>query len=46
LGKDVSQLEMNKASIGWDLEQLEAATEGLGERDTDSDDETTDGSYE
>lgn len=46
LGKYVSQLEMNKASIGWDLEQLEAATEGLEERDSDSDDETTDGSYE
>jgi protein SHQ1 len=46
LGKHISKLEMKKASIGWNLEQLEGAIdlEGAEERDSDSDDETSDGS--
>jgi protein SHQ1 len=46
LGKHILRLEMKKASIGWNLDQLEAAAdaEGPEERDSDSDDETSDGS--
>jgi protein SHQ1 len=46
LGNHISKLEMKKASIGWNLEQLEGAIdlEGAEERDSDSDDETSDGS--
>lgn len=46
LGRHVSKLEMNKALIGWNIEQLEAAADlgGAEERDSDSDDETSDGS--
>ena len=46
LGKHISKLEMKKASIGWNLERLEGAIdlEGTEERDSDSDDETSDGS--
>lgn len=42
----MSKLEMNKALIGWNIEQLEAAADlgGAEERDSDSDDETSDGS--
>jgi protein SHQ1 len=45
LGKHILRLEMKKGSIGWNLEQLEAAAdrEGAEERDSDSDDETSDG---
>lgn len=41
LGKHASELEMKKASIGWNLEQLEAAADlnGAEERSSDSDDE-------
>jgi len=36
---------MKKTSTGWNLEQLEAATR-VEERHSDSDDETSDGSYQ
>ena len=46
LGEDISRVEMKKTSVGWNLEQLETATDLEEERDSDSDDETSDGSHQ
>ncbi|CAA7265397.1 unnamed protein product [Cyclocybe aegerita] len=42
LGTALRNVEVDKASIGWDLEELEAAASRTEERENDSDDETTD----
>lgn len=40
----MKELQIGKSELGWDLEALEAATEGVEERDSDSDDTDSDGS--
>ena len=42
LGRQVKELQIGKGELGWDLEALEAATEGVEERDSDSDDTDSD----
>ncbi|KAG6844729.1 hypothetical protein H0H87_004349 [Tephrocybe sp. NHM501043] len=44
LAKQVSELRIPKSSIEWRLEALEAATQGVEERECDSDDEDLDDS--
>lgn len=44
LGKLLQNLKIKKPSIGWNLEDLEAATQVTEERESDSDDESSDGS--
>ena len=45
LGKHISELEMKKTLVGWNLEQLEAAADLEEERDSDSDDNSSDASH-
>lgn len=42
LGRQVKELQIGKSELGWDLEALEAATEGVEERGGDSDDTDSD----
>lgn len=42
LGSKLKTLKMEKSLIGWDLEELEAATRDAQERESDSDDESGD----
>lgn len=46
LGNSLMGVKVRKVSIGWGLEEVEAAARLAveGERESDSDDETTDGS--
>ncbi|TFK64078.1 SHQ1-domain-containing protein [Pluteus cervinus] len=39
LGKRLAELRVEKESIGWGLDELEAATQGVEEREADSDDD-------
>jgi hypothetical protein len=39
LGQVLLLLKMEKAFVGWPLEELEEATEDVDERESDSDDE-------
>jgi hypothetical protein len=42
LGKELKRVNMEKNTIGWDLEELEEATQEVQEREGDSDDESGD----
>jgi len=42
LAKSVESLKMEKSQLGWDLQNLEAATRWAQDRDSDSDDESDD----
>lgn len=39
LAKQTAELKISKSSIGWPLQALEAATQSVEERESDSDDE-------
>ncbi|KAG5354197.1 hypothetical protein C0989_003710 [Termitomyces sp. Mn162] len=44
LAKQIAELKISKSSIGWRLEALEAATQNIEERESDSDDEDSEDS--
>ncbi|KAG6886002.1 hypothetical protein C0993_006118 [Termitomyces sp. T159_Od127] len=44
LAKQIAELNISKSLIGWRLQALEAATQGVDERESDSDDEESEDS--